>query len=74
MTKQKKKIAKESKDNTTNANNINRGNPIYYNNKLHYIVYEFEDKIIISKTEDLFILFINVYQCLWGRTKPCILV
>jgi hypothetical protein len=53
MTKEKKKIAKKSKDNTTNANNINRGNPIYYNNKIHYIVYEFEDKIIISKTEDL---------------------
>jgi hypothetical protein len=53
MTKSTKKIAKDSQDNTTNANNINRGNPIYYDNILHYIVYEFEDKMIVSKNEDL---------------------
>lgn len=37
----------------TNSNNVNKGMPIYYNNELHYIVYEFDDKMIISKNKDL---------------------
>lgn len=32
---------------------INRGKPIYYKNIEHWIVYEFDDKMIISKTKDL---------------------
>ena len=39
--------------NKTNSNNVNKGMPIYYNNELHYIVYEFDDKMIISKNKDL---------------------
>ena len=38
---------------TINANNINKGNPIYLKNILHYIVYEFDKNIIISKNKDL---------------------
>jgi hypothetical protein len=37
----------------TNSNNVNKGMPIYYNNELHYIVYEFDDKMIISQNKDL---------------------
>jgi hypothetical protein len=37
----------------TNSNNVNKGMPIYYNNELYYIVYEFDDKMIISKNKDL---------------------
>lgn len=53
MTKSTKKIKQQTESSTINANNVNKGKPIYYNNLLHWIVYEFEDKIIISKTEDL---------------------
>lgn len=37
----------------TNSNNVNKGKPIYYRDELHYIVYEFDDNIIISKQKDL---------------------
>jgi hypothetical protein len=53
MTKITKKIINESASDVTNANNINRGNPIYLKNVLHYIVYEFKDNILISKNKDL---------------------
>jgi hypothetical protein len=53
MTKSIKAILAEEKDNKTNSNNINRGQPIYYKNELHYIVYEFENNTIISKNKDL---------------------
>jgi hypothetical protein len=33
--------------------NTNKGKPIYYQNTLHYIVYEFDDHVIISKRKDL---------------------
>ena len=33
--------------------NINRGKPIYYKDVKHFIVYEFDDKMLISKNEDL---------------------
>ena len=36
-----------------NSNNVNKGQPIYYKNELHYIVYEFYDNTIISKNKDL---------------------
>lgn len=53
MTKITKKIINESESDGTNSNNVNRGNPIYLKNVLHYIVYEFENNIIISKNKDL---------------------
>jgi hypothetical protein len=49
----KKSVINHVKSDGTNSNNINRGKPIYYTNELHYIVYEFESKIIISKENDL---------------------
>ena len=48
-----KKIKNDVQNDKTNSNNINKGLPIYYKNKLHYIVYEFDDNIIISINEDL---------------------
>jgi hypothetical protein len=48
-----KKILNDVQSDKTNSNNINKGLPIYYKNKLHFIVYEFDDNIIISKNEDL---------------------
>jgi hypothetical protein len=37
----------------TNSNNVNKGQPIYYKKILHYIVFEFDDNIIISTNKDL---------------------
>ena len=48
-----KKIINDVQSDKMNPNNINKGKPIYYKNELHYIVYEFDDNIIISKNEDL---------------------
>jgi hypothetical protein len=48
-----RKIINDVKSDKTNSNNINKGKPIYYKNELHYIVYEFDDNIIISINEDL---------------------
>jgi len=48
-----KKINYDVQNEKPNINNINRGNPIYYKNKLHYIAYEFEDNILISENKDL---------------------
>jgi hypothetical protein len=53
MSKTKKELFIISDSYKNNSNNINRGKPIYYDKKLHYIVYEFDDKIIISNNEDL---------------------
>jgi hypothetical protein len=47
------KIINDVQSDKTNSNNVNRGQPIYYKNQLHFIVYEFDDNIIISKNEDL---------------------
>jgi hypothetical protein len=47
------KMKLDLQDDKTNSNNVNRGQPIYYKNILHYIVYEFDDNIIISKEMDL---------------------
>lgn len=46
-------MARENNEDKVTSNNINKGQPIYYNNLLHYIVYEFYDNIIISKNDDL---------------------
>ena len=46
------KIKNEQIDGT-NSDNVNRGQIIYYKDELHYIVYEFNDLIIISKNKDL---------------------
>ena len=46
------KIKNEQRDGT-NSDNVNRGQIIYYKDELHYIVYEFNDLIIISKNKDL---------------------
>ena len=48
-----KKIINDVKSDTKNINNINKGLPIYYENILHFIVYEFDNNIIISKNEEL---------------------
>ncbi len=53
MSKSNKKIINDTQSDKTNSNNVNRGNPIYYKKELHYIVYEFDDNIIISKNVDL---------------------
>jgi len=46
-------LFKISESKEINSHNINRGKPIYYENILHYIVYEFSDNMIISLSEDL---------------------
>ena len=48
-----KKIFNLNQSKEINANNINKGKPIYYENILHYIVYEFDDNMLISLNEDL---------------------
>jgi len=48
-----KKIFKLNQSKEINAHNINRGKPIYYEDILHYIVYEFDDNMLISLNEDL---------------------
>lgn len=58
MTESNNKTDQNSQDNTTNANNINRGKPIYYKGILHYIVYEFDNNILISKNKDLSRVFV----------------
>jgi hypothetical protein len=47
------KIINDVTNDRTNSNNVNKGKPIYFKNELHYIVYEFDENIIISKKEDL---------------------
>jgi hypothetical protein len=44
---------KELNNEKENRNKINRGKPVFYLDVPHYIVYEFDDNIIISKNEDL---------------------
>lgn len=48
-----RKIIGNTESDKTNSNNVNKGQPIYYKNELHYIVYEFDDNIIISLNKDL---------------------
>jgi hypothetical protein len=49
----KTKIINNAQNYKKNSKNINQGQPIYYQNILHYIVYEFDDNIIISNNKDL---------------------
>lgn len=52
MEKVNKKKEKKIIDKIT-FKNINKGQDIYFKNELHYIVYEFDENIIISKNIDL---------------------
>jgi hypothetical protein len=47
-----KKI-KNSKKQENNWQTINKGKPIYYKEVQHWIVYEFEDMMLIATNEDL---------------------
>ena len=50
----KKKIINESAQNSVLTwQNINKGKPIYFKNIKHWIVYEFEDMMLIATNEDL---------------------
>jgi hypothetical protein len=46
------KIKKDLNTDKVDINTINRGKPIYFKNEHHFIVYEFDDNIIISKNAD----------------------
>ncbi len=35
------------------SNNVNKGKPIYFKDEVHYIVYESNEILLISKNEDL---------------------
>jgi YHS domain-containing protein len=48
-----KKDVNEVNNDKVDLNSINRGKTIYFKNEHHYIVYEFDDNIIISKNADL---------------------
>lgn len=47
------KIILDNQNDSKNSNNINKGKPIYLGKVLHYIVYEFEDNVLVSKNKDL---------------------
>jgi len=47
-----KKI-KNSKKQENNWQTINKGKPIYYKEVQHWIVYEFDENMLIAKNEDL---------------------
>jgi hypothetical protein len=50
----KKKIINESAQNSVLTwQNINKGKPIYFKKIKHWIVYEFEDMMLIATNEDL---------------------
>lgn len=49
----KKPIIQSAESSVLTWQNINRGKPIYYKDVKHFIVYEFDDKMLISKNEDL---------------------
>jgi len=40
-------------DMSNENNNPNKGKPIYYQNELHYIVYEMTTNILITKNKNL---------------------
>jgi hypothetical protein len=52
MVMSNKKI-KNSKKHEDSWQTINKGKPIYYKEVRHWIVYEFNDKILIARNEDL---------------------
>ena len=51
--KQKKPIIKSAESSVLTWQNINKGKPIYFNKIKHWIVYEFDDMMLIAKNEDL---------------------
>lgn len=53
MSKSKKIPITKKVNEGINSNNINEGKPIYYKNELHYIVYEFGENMLISKSKEL---------------------
>lgn len=54
MGSKKKKIAiKNTATQGETWQTINRGKPIFYKDIKHWIVYEFDDNILISRNEDL---------------------
>lgn len=58
MSKKKKKIEiKNTELQGETWQTINRGKPIYYKDVKHWIVYEFDDNILISRNEDLTAVF-----------------
>jgi len=58
MSKKKKKIEiKNTELQGETWQTINRGKPIYYKDIKHWIVYEFDDNILISRNEDLTAVF-----------------
>lgn len=58
MSKKKKKIEiKNTESQGETWQTINRGKPIYYKDVKHWIVYEFDDNILISRNEDLTAVF-----------------
>ena len=64
------KIINDVQNDKTNSNNVNRGQPIYYKNQFHFIVYEFDDNIIISKNEDLSRAY--CVKKIYVSVKPCL--
>lgn len=58
MSKKKKKIEiKNTESQGETWQTINRGKPIYYKDVKHWIVYEFDDNILISRNETLTAVF-----------------
>ena len=49
----KKPIIQSAESNVLTWQNINKGKPIYFKKIKHWIVYEFEDMMLIAKNEDL---------------------
>ena len=54
MSKKKKKIEiKNTESQGETWQTINKGKPIFYKDVKHWIVYEFDDNILISRNENL---------------------
>jgi hypothetical protein len=49
----KKPIIKSVQTSNLTWQNINKGKPIYFNKIKHWIVYEFDDMMLIATNEDL---------------------
>ena len=51
--KQKKRIIQSAESSVLTWQNINKGKPIYFNKIKHWIVYEFDENMLIARNEDL---------------------
>jgi hypothetical protein len=58
MSKSNYNMVNDNQSDKTNSNKINRGKQIYFKNKLHYIVYEFDDNVFISENTDFTKVFV----------------